>query len=178
MPHQMKDNDQFIIILDTSAILSGKPIDFKNAKIITAPGVSDEIKPGGRDFQIFQNLKEKGLIIQQPSKKSIDKIKDVIKNTGDFGRLSTTDIEILALAYEKKIGKNNVSIITDDYSIQNVADELNINFETISQSGITKKFKWSYRCQGCGKKFKENINICPICGAGTKNIISKKEDLK
>ncbi len=178
MPHQMKDNVQFLIILDTSAILSGKPINFRDKKIVTTPGVSEEIKPGGRDYQIFQNLKEKGLIIKQPLKKSIVKIKEVINKTGDVGRLSTADIEILALAYEKKFEKINVLILTDDYSIQNAANELDICFETISQTGITKRFKWSYRCLGCGKKFKENINICPICGAGTKNIISNKKYLR
>ena len=82
------------------------------------------------------------------------------------------------MAYEKKIERINVSILTDDYSIQNVANELGIHFETMSQSGITKKFKWIYRCRGCGKKFKENISICPICGASTKNVISDKENLK
>jgi len=178
MPPQIIGNDQLIIILDTSAILSGKPIDFKDATLLTTPGVSSEINPGGRDYQLFQNLIEKGLIIQQPSKKSINKIKEVINKTGDSGRLSKTDIEILALAYEKKDEQVNVSIITDDYSIQNTANELNICFETISLSGITKKFKWTYRCRGCGKKFKENINICPICGAGIKNIISNKEELR
>jgi endoribonuclease Nob1 len=177
MPPQIKDNDKYIIILDTSAVLSGKPIDFKNATLLTTPGVSSEINPGGRDYQLFQNLIEKGLIIQQPSKQSIDKIIEVINKTGDSGRLSKTDIEVLALAYEKKDEQENVSIITDDYSIQNTANELNICFETISQSGITKKFKWTYRCRGCGKKFKDNIKICPICGAETKPVISSKKSI-
>jgi len=178
MSVQKIDKYQSVIILDTSAILSGKPIDFKDEKLLTTPGVSNEITPGGRDYQIFQNLKEKGLTIQQPSQNSIEKIKKIINRTGDCGRLSDTDIELLALAYEKKIDKINVSILTDDYSIQNSATELGIRFDAISQSGITKKFKWTYRCRGCGKKFKENINICPICGTSTKNVISNKENLK
>ena len=83
----------------------------------------------------------------------------------------------MALSLDIKSEKKEIIILTDDYSIQNVAHVTNINFESISQSGITKKFKWVSRCRGCGKKFKDNISVCPICGADTKNIISIKKDI-
>jgi UPF0271 protein len=164
-------------ILDTSAILSGKPINFDNVNLVTTQGVSDELKPGGRDYQQLQFLIEKGLTIRLPSKDSINYIKKTSTETGDIGRLSKTDIEVLALAYEiKKEEDEEPVILTDDYSIQNIADYLNIGYMSISQTGITKRFKWTYRCRGCGKKFKDNISICPICGADTKKIISSKKD--
>jgi UPF0271 protein len=167
-----------IFILDTSAVLSGKPIDLGNSKMLTVMDISNEIKPGGRDYRSFQFLMEQGLALQSPTKESVDKVKDTSNKTGDVNRLSKIDIDILALALD--IGKregNEPIILTDDYSIQNVANFLNIKFETINQSGITKKFKWGCRCRGCGKKFKENIKICPICGADTKTVISNKKDL-
>ena len=168
-----------IFILDTSAILSGKPINLDNSKMITTPGVSKELKPGGRDYRAFQFLIEKGLTIHSPSKDLTDKIDTISKETGDLGRLSTTDREVLALALEvNKDDEKEAIIITDDYSIQNVAHVLRIKFENISQLGITKRFKWIYQCQGCGKKFKENIKTCPICGSLTKNIISNKENIE
>ena len=140
MPHQMKDNDQFIIILDTSAILSGKPINLYNASIATIPDVSNELKPGGRDYRWFQFLIERGLSIKYPTKKSIDKVNNISIKTGDLSRLSTTDIEILALALDINEDDKKVAIIlSDDYSIQNVAHVLKIKFETISQAGITKR---------------------------------------
>ena len=165
-----------IYILDTSAILSGKPINFEKGKMITTKGVSYEINPGGRDFNSFQLLLEKGLLIETPSNKSIDKIKEVINKTGDINRLSETDIELLALSLDinEKIEKEAI-LVTDDYSIQNVANYLKIKFEPISQLGITKRFIWTCRCRGCGKKFKENIKICPICGTETKTVISSKK---
>ena len=163
-------------ILDTSAILAGKPLNLDN--LVTTPGVSKEFKPGGRDYRFFQFLIEKGLTIQTPSKKTIDKIKTMASKTGDLSRLSDTDFEILAVAYEIKKQKENVVILTDDYSIQNLAAYLDIKFENIKQNGITKKFKWITQCRGCGKKFKENINKCPICGSTTKNIVCHMEDIK
>jgi len=168
-----------IFILDTSAILSGKPITLDNATLITTEGISNELKPGGRDYRNFQFLKEKGLTIHAPSKESMEKIAIVSKDTGDEKRLSYADNEILALALEmSQEHEEDVIILTDDYSIQNVAHALNINFKSISQDGITKSFKWTYRCSGCGKKFNENIKTCPICGALTKTTVSRKKNIK
>ena len=48
-----------IFILDTSAILSGKPINLDNAQMITTPGISKELKPGGKDYQALQFVIEK-----------------------------------------------------------------------------------------------------------------------
>lgn len=168
-----------IYILDTSAILSGKPINLNDVDLVTTTGISDELTLGGRDYKNLQFLKEKGLAIYSPSKDSTEKIKTISKETGDLVRLSKADIELLALSLD--IGKNDdkeVVILTDDYSIQNVANALNIRFESMSQSRITKRFKWTCRCRGCGKKFKENIRTCPICGAETKTVISSKKVIK
>ncbi|MCX6662285.1 MAG: NOB1 family endonuclease [Euryarchaeota archaeon] len=164
--------------MDTSAILSGKPIMITDAKIVTTPGVSDEFNPGGRDFRTFELLKETGLTIQIPSKEAINAVKQTAQQTGDDRRLSIADIEIVALALD--INKNpdqEATILSDDYSIQNVASTLNIKYQGFLQKEITKKFKWVSRCPGCGKQFNEIKKICPICGTATKNSLSQKKNL-
>jgi len=165
-----------VLIIDSSAILSGKPLNLDDVKMCTTPGVSKEFQPGGRDYQNFQYLIEKGLTINMPSKESLNKIDKKSIQTGDNGRLSEADKEILALSLDLK-HEYEVAIITDDYSIQNVANALEIKFETINQKGIKKSFKWICKCQGCGKKYKDNINICPICGSTTKNIVTRKKPI-
>ena len=169
-----------IFIIDTSAILSGKPINLDDANMITTPSVSEELTPGGRDYRTFQFLQEKGLSIQSASKESANKIKKIAEETGDKYRLSSADVEILALALDvnKTDSKKEAVILTDDYSIQNVANTLNIKFQSFSQRGIRKKFKWYYRCPGCGKRFKESVKICPICGTKTKISIRHKNHIK
>lgn len=158
-----------VFIIDTSAILSGKPINLGEAAMITSPAVSEELKPGGRDYRAFQFLLEKGLSIISPSKESLDTIQKTAEETGDKDRLSTADIEILALALDinKEAGKEAV-ILTDDYSIQNIASTLNIKYQSFSQRGIIKKFNWQYRCPGCKKQFNKSVKICPICGTETR----------
>ena len=167
-----------VFIIDTSAILSGKPISITDAAIVTTPGVSDEFSPGGRDFRTFELLKETGLTIQAPSKEAINSVKQTAKETGDDRRLSIADIEIVALALDiNKKPDYEATILSDDYSIQNVASTLNIKFQGFLQKEITKKFKWVSRCPGCGKQFNETKKICPICGTATKNFLSQKKNL-
>jgi UPF0271 protein len=168
---------QFFII-DTSAILSGKPIHVQNAEIITTPGVSDELTPGGRDYLTFELLKETGLTIHLPSKESINCVKKTAQETGDDRRLSFADVEVVALAIDiNNEPDKEATILTDDYSIQNVASTLQIKFQGFSQKGITKKFKWVSRCPGCKKQFNEITKICPICGTITKNSLLHKKNL-
>ena len=167
-----------VFIIDTSAILSGKPIRFDNVSIVTTPAVSDELSPGGRDFRTFELLKETGLAIYAPSKEAINRVKKIAQQTGDDSRLSFADIEILALAIDiNKEPDQEAMILTDDYSIQNVASTLQIKFQGFSQKGITKKFKWVSRCPGCKKQFNEITKICPICGTITKNSLLHKKNL-
>jgi len=173
----MIDKKNKILIIDSSAILSGKNFSLKDTKLITTSGISNEFKPGGRDYNNFQFLIGTGLEIITPSKNSLDKINKISKKTGDIDRLSVADKEILAVALDLK-DEYDVIILTDDYSIQNVANALNISFKSISQNGIKESFKWINRCTGCGKKFKDNIKICPICGSATKKTVSKKKTLK
>ena len=165
-------------IIDTSAILSGKPIAITDAVIVTTPGVSEEFSPGGRDFRTFEYLKETGLTIQMPSKEALTTVKHTAQDTGDDRRLSIADIEIVALALDiDKKPDQEATILSDDYSIQNVASTLDIKFQGFLQKGITKKFKWVSRCPGCGKQFNEIKKICPICGTATKSSLSQKKNL-
>jgi UPF0271 protein len=167
-----------VFIIDTSAILSGKPIRFDNVSIVTVPAVSDELNPGGRDFRTFELLKETGLAIHAPSKEAINRVKKTAQETGDDSRLSFADIEIVALAIDiNKEPDKEATILSDDYSIQNVASTLQIKFQGFSQKGITKKFKWVSRCPGCKKQFSEITKICPICGTKTKSSLLYKKNL-
>jgi len=167
-----------VFIIDTSAILSGKPLDIPQGILITTSGVSEEFSPGGRDYRAFQLLIEKGLQIQAPSKASLRRVHECAKKTGDDQRLSAADRELLALALEYH-GQDDceVTILTDDYSIQNVASLLHLRFQGFSQKEITQRFQWISSCPGCKRTFKEPVGVCPVCGTKTHVIIHKKKKL-
>ncbi len=170
---------QKVFIVDTSVFLSGKPLHIEDATLITTSGVSSEIQPGGRDFRSFELLQEKGLRIESPSKQSLKEMKTIAEKTGDIMRLSPADLEVLALACDFSNKENmEVIILTDDYSIQNVANAAHMSFLSFSQKGITKRFKWISRCPGCGKRFNESQKVCLICGTETKTIRQRKTSEK
>jgi UPF0271 protein len=168
-----------LYIIDTSAILSGKPINLESIQLLTTPGVLQEFKPGGQDYRNFQLLRERGLTIRSPSQESLTIVNTSAQQTGDHNRLSPADREILALALDiNKDATKEAVILTDDYSIQNVADALRVQFQGFSQKKITQKFKWICQCPGCKKQFKESIKTCPICGKTTKLVVQHKENLE
>ncbi len=98
--------------------------------------------------------------ISQATSASLSKVKEAAKGTGDSARLSRTDTEILALALELR-----AAVATDDYSIQNLASVLGIEYMPMNMKGITKVVRWNYLCTGCGKVFKEPHPDCPVCGS-------------
>lgn len=165
-----------VYVVDTSAILTGKPLDF-DAYFVTTPSVDAELSEGGRDYRNLQFLKEKGLRVSSPTKEAVKRVRSVAEETGDLVRLSDADIELLALAVDEEKRVDAVTILTDDYSIQNVAFSLGIPFESISEKGITKKFIWRYMCVGCKRKYKEHIKTCPICGKEVKTIVQHATDV-
>jgi UPF0271 protein len=148
-------------ILDTSALLSGKDFSLMD-DLITSPKVLDELKHGKMRRKL-DYLLEGGLQVLSPSDITIKDVRECAKRTGDIDRVSTADIEVLALAKEEK-----GTILTDDYSIQNLAQELGISFQCVLQKGIREVFNWGVRCTGCGRFFNELHSECPVCGSKLK----------
>jgi UPF0271 protein len=152
------------LVIDSSAIFSGKYLGSDN-ELYTTPGVLSEINPGGRVRKQLEYLLAAGLNVQIPSKDNLTAINTVAEKTGDIGRLSKADIELLALAREL-----GAVLLSDDYSIQNVAIESGIKYEPVAQTGISKVFTWEYKCKGCGMHFQDKLKDCPVCGAGLKPV--------
>lgn len=146
-----------LLVLDASAILSGIPFQ---GNLVTSPLIEKEFSPGGASWRTFQYLKKAGMKIMLPSSDSLYKIQDASERTGDMNRLSAADKEILALAYDFK---SEGLLLSDDYSIQNIAHLLGIKYSSLSQKGITEIRHWIYRCTGC-RRVSTKGGICPVCG--------------
>lgn len=156
-------------------ILSGKPFPIDQQESWTTDEIAEEFSKGGPSYRMFQYLREKGLSLHCPSEDALKKINTIVEKMGETLRLSDADKALLALAVDVTTipGKKPI-ILTDDYSIQNIASMLSIKFQSVTQSGITKTFKWIRRCQGCGRILSDTESICPICGSKAKFIVSEK----
>lgn len=143
-------------VLDATAIRSG--MTFAGDEWFTTSSVINEVKLGrqGRGLEILQ---ETAIKVMEPDDNSMKIIEETAKSTGDFNSLSKTDMEVLALALYL-----NAELISDDYSVQNVATVLKIPYKT-DLSGIREIIIWTYRCKGCGKYYEKMQLDCPICGS-------------
>ena len=150
-------------VLDTSALFAMQDLP---PDPVTTPGVISELKKYGD-----QRLRywEDRLPVSMPSSGSMKKVKELATETGDDARLSPVDMEVLALAIDLK-----GIILTDDYSIQNLARVLGLKYKTVGFKGIEEVIHWKYRCRGCGRIFDKNMPDCPICGSQLRSVRSGK----
>ena len=165
------------MVLDTSAILSGRPLPMDEALLVTSYGVDSEFSSGGRDFRRFVLLKEAGLEVCSAEATLIEQVRSAAKTSGDDARLSDVDVGLIAVAMSFVNQGADVSLWSDDFSIQNVCSKLGIKFVGVSISTIQKRFKWRGRCRGCGRYFSKPTKECPVCGSEVRSVVVGKKDL-
>ena len=157
--------------MDTSAFIAGfEPFSIQN-EVYSVPFVKEELISGSLAHLRFQTAVENGkLKVLKPKEKFMETVKQQAKKVGDYRYLSEADIQVLALALQlKSSGKDSV-IVTDDYSIQNVANKLKIEFASLATFGIKFQFKWILYCPACHKKYPSDYELktCKICGTKLK----------
>lgn len=145
------------LVLDTSALYMGKDLPEEH-ELVVSPGVVRELEREGMSARLELLLATK-IRVLTPSKDSLDRVAKEAQGTGDSARLSPTDIEVLALAADL-----GYEIVTDDYSIQNLAAVLKIPCRGLDQRGITRVIHWDARCGGCGKTLPADADECDVCG--------------
>lgn len=142
-------------VLDASAFIHDYDVDGPTASI---PAVRDELNDAAA--YRFDAQAGGGMQVQVPGEAALAAVETAARTTGDLGVLSDTDQRLLAAAYEL-----DGTVVTDDYAVQNVADELGVGVEVIAQDGISERRDWSFQCQGCGREFDESRDRCPVCGS-------------
>ncbi len=157
------ETSQAQLVLDASAVLSGMDLP-EPARMVTTSFVVDEVSKG-RMGRKMAYLLEAGLRVQDPTPESMDRVDSASKKMGESGRLSGADLGILALAID--VGG---ILLSDDYSIQNLASVLNISYKGLVQLGIKKEFQWTYRCRGCGRYYDEPADDCRVCGSTIRSV--------
>ena len=129
--------------------------------VYTVPQAVSEVRSSDAEVMLQTFIKE-GLRIEEPLKEDVDAVTEKAKSTGDYVKLSQADIDLLAKALEV-----SGTLVTDDYSIQNVAAGLGIETQQIRQAGIKHALSWRRKCVGCGRVYDKEA-ICPICGSEVK----------
>ncbi|WP_134670195.1 NOB1 family endonuclease [Halorussus marinus] len=142
-------------VLDSSTFINEYHTDEQTA---TIPMVREELED--ESAYRFDAMEGSGMHIHIPRDDTVEKVRRASGETGDREELSTTDIRLIAAAFEL-----DATLVTDDYAMQNVAEHMEVAVEVIAREGISEQRDWRFQCQGCGREFDENKDRCPICGS-------------
>lgn len=148
------------VVLDSSALFEMQ--DLPEDDCVTVPGVWVELRRHKDPRIVYW---EGILRTSSPGPDSVDRVRSAALHSGDAGRLSETDVELLALALEM-----GSPLLSDDYSMQNIARLIGVECSPVATKGIKKVWRWSYRCTGCGKAYGEDKKECDVCGHSLKSV--------
>lgn len=172
-------------MLDTSAFIAGfDPFSISEDQV-TAPKVEEEIGGNSMTWVRFKTAVENSKVkVKTPSEEYWNRVKASASRVGDSFFLSETDLQILALALELKSEGCASQIVTDDYSIQNVATQIGIDFVSLATLGIHRLLEWIRYCPACHREYlaDHNSKTCSVCGTALKRkprrTVKKLKDTK
>ncbi len=152
-------------VLDATPLFMGYAPALSATSHYTTQEIVDEL---GEQERLRITVARKWLRIREPSKKSLKTAYNAAIETGDNLVLSRSDLSILALSLDVAEEGAKVTLLTDDYAIQNVASKLQIYFQEYAWRGIQREIRWELYCPTCRKTYNTQRRICPNCGSALK----------
>ena len=150
-------------------------LDFESYSV---PEVTDELRQQtGPSYRLAISSSSGKLRIEAPSEQSLGEVAERARVLGDRIVLSKADMSVIALAVDlRKNGKTPI-IVSDDYAVQNVADAMNLVYQSLATFGIRQRFNWVYYCPACFRRYATGDHeVCQICGTKLKRKpIGKRE---
>jgi len=124
-------------------------------------------------------VENRRLMVKTPKNSFLQEVKEASRRVGDIRYLSEADLQVLALALELKSMGLHPFIVTDDYSIQNVANQIGVNFTSLMTYGIRFRFNWILYCPACHRKYSSDYKFksCEVCGTKLKRKPLRKTPL-
>jgi len=158
-------------VLDTSAFIAGFDPFAVTDMVYTVPSVGQELVSNSMIYTRFKTAVESGkLQVRTPANVFRGRVKESSKAVGDVLFLSKVDEQVLALALELKSFGDTPLIVTDDYSIQNVANQLGLEFASLMTFGIRYRLNWTIYCPACHREYPADHKpkTCQACGTELK----------
>jgi len=160
------NSEKRVIILDTSAFVAGFDPFSSKEELFTVAAVKKEILEDSTAWVRFDTAAHTGrLKVRIPEEDFVCTVKKSATLVGDSFFLSNVDQQVLALALQLKTQGFSPLIATDDYSIQNVADQMDVEFASLATFGIRFRLQWKRYCPACHKRYPVNYgsNRCSVC---------------
>lgn len=173
-----------ILVFDAGPLISGTDINMLKEQCFTTAEVFDEVENEYYKEKAITGGNLKFIVVPEKFSKQI---KRFASESGDISSLSENDIGILGLSlylrqsFAIQFGVENESVpiklVTDDYTIQNVARFVGIKTHAYKETGISNSIKWEIYCPLCYEIYPSSYfgKNCPNCGEKIKRRPMKKK---
>jgi UPF0271 protein len=150
------------------------------AEQYTVSAVVDEVRDRAAKIRIRTAIELEVLKVVRPTVESREKVINQSTRLGDIGKISTTDVDVLALTLDILASGQRCLLVTDDYAVQNVAHQMGVSFKPLATPGIRHQFFWRLYCPACGRSYPSSFteNVCPICGTPLRRRVSRKRRIR
>lgn len=141
-------------VLDAGVFIHGYGRELEFDEPVTTPAVIEEL-----DSTQAQTVRQLiGPEVREPD----PSIQQEIQQRADEDEIhvSSTDTGVIALA--QQLG---AVLVTDDYSLQDLAQRMDVAVRGFGEEGITEPREYERYCPACGNVTDEDQ--CPRCGTGT-----------
>jgi len=158
------------IILDASAFIQGYDSSEGDVIQCTVPAVREELRDEITLLRYESSVASGKLREVEPEPAYADRIEGVAEEMGEAHKLSGADKQLLSLALQLLAEGDAPFIVSDDYSVQNMADRLGIGYMGLATRGIKRRLRWSIYCPGCRRTYgiMPEGGVCPVCGTALK----------
>lgn len=165
-----------VLVLDTSALIMGLDPLGLDVNSYSVPEVGDELREQtGPSYRLRISSSSGKLKVRSPTYSSRVKVADEARRLGDRYTLSDADVSVLALALDLRREGLTPIIVSDDYSVQNVAEAMGLSYQSLATFGIRQRFDWTYYCPACFRRYPTaEALLCRVCGTRLKRKPAKK----
>lgn len=154
-----------VLVLDTSALSLASTAE---GDAYTTSKNIEEAKRGPL-ARLLQSLIDAGkLVVRDPKPPSLKAVREAALATGDAAKLSEADLFLVALVLDLASEGFDATLVTDDYSVQNVALRLGLKIAPATTRGVRELVEWINYCPVCGTTYRGRVSTCPECGVALK----------
>lgn len=169
-----------VLVLDTSALIMGLDPLGLEFETYSVPEVIEELRDqAALSYRLAISTSSGKLKIQSPTSQCLKQVLDEAKVLGDRVVLSKADASVLALALDLLREGRDPIVVSDDYAVQNVAEGIDIAYQSLATLGIRQKFEWTYYCPACFRRYSGvELEVCQVCGTKLKRKPLRKQAAK
>jgi UPF0271 protein len=128
-----------VYVFDTAAFIAALQLMMYGVEIYTTSSVIAEVKDSESVQRLELSQPVGRVSVVDPEKMFVEKATEVAKRFGLLNKLSKTDIDVIALALQLKEQGYSVTVLTDDYDIQNILQRIGIDFTSVKTVGIKRR---------------------------------------